>query len=184
MYIIDKEPQWFFSSEAKQKFAQAPLEERTLLLYSFLHKTAGETINKKALVQISLFFADALYESDLPYHGYLELIDKTKNPYLAYMMNLSRDVEPAVLFAAFLSILHGISNPLDSNDWIFSDGAQKAESLDELCKQHGREFLELNPLFPVKPYDYVEIDKNLIGIELKIAWLFNAPTGWSTPSED
>lgn len=180
MYITDKEPQWFFSPEAEQIFSQAPLEERTLLLYSFLHKTAGKDIKKETLVQISFFFADALYESDLPYHGYPELIDKTKNPYLAYIMGLSCDIESAVLFAAFLSILHGISNPLNSNDWIFSDGAQKADSLDELCKQHGKEFLEMNPLFPVKPYDYIEIDASLIGIELKIAWLFNAPTGWST----
>ena len=172
MEIIKKETQWFFSEEAKRSFnALKSLEDQTVFIYSYLKTVANAQLEKDNLLfKTAFFIADALHGSTLDYADYPSLIDKTKNPFVAYLTNLKEPCPLEVVYCTFIAILQGLVDAFDPSEWIYSKKYQSKDGMMEKLGEMDRRLIPDGPAI-VDPSVY-RIDAALEPIQLKIIWMF------------
>lgn len=172
MELLNKETQWFFSEEGIRSFqALRSLEDRSVFLYSYLKTVANERLEKDNLIfKTAFFIADALYGSSVAYAEYPDVIDKTKNPFVAYLANLKEPCPLEVVYCAFIAILHGLVDAFNPSEWIYDRKYSKKDNMLEKLGETDHAFLPDGPAI-VNPSIY-EIDAGLEPIQLKIVWMF------------
>ena len=172
MELLKKETQWFFSEEGIRSYqALQSLEDRSVFVYSYLKTVANEQLEKDNLIfRTAFFIADALFGSSVAYANYPGVIDKTKNPFVAYLTNLKEPCPLEVVYCTFIAILQGLVDAFDPSEWIYS---KKYQSKDEMMEKLGEMDRRLIPDGPaiVDPSVY-RIDAALEPIQLKIIWMF------------
>ena len=173
MEIIKADTQWFFSNEGINAFkALQSLEDRSVFIYSYLKTVVDEQLEKDNLIfKTAFFIADTLHGSALPYANYPELINKTKNPFVAYLVNLKKPCEQKVAFCHFIAILQGLVNPFNSSEWIYDKEWSSTDKVKEKLTEIDRFYLPLTSVDIVDPSKF-EIDADLQPIQLKMIWMF------------
>lgn len=173
MEIIKKETQWFFSEDGVQSFhALQTLEDRSVFIYSYLKTVVNDQLEKDNLIfKTAFFLADALCGSVLAYANYPDVIDKTKNPFVAYLMNLKEPCSSEIVYCTFLAILQDLVNPFNPSEWIYSKEYQSKDKMLKKLGEMDRQFIFSGSTNFVDPADY-QIDAALEPIQLKIIWMF------------
>ena len=107
MKLVTKEASWFLSGEGTRAYAAlSSLEERAIFVYSYLRQIVNEDFEKDSvLFKTSFLIADALSGSVLPYAQYPDVINPSKNPFVAFLKNSKKYKNPTGVLYAFLAIL-------------------------------------------------------------------------------
>lgn len=176
MRIIQQEEKWFSGPEGQVQFSQTTeFEEKIAFVYSYLRairKNDNTANDQNALFKIAFLLADSVLSSNLPYAKLPDFLDETKNPFIAYVKNISGIGNNMVLYVAFLSILHEIVNPFVTGDWIYDLQTMQETEISKKLKSLNHEFIPSNSsLFCINPDDY-KIDEDKESIQLEIIWLF------------
>ncbi len=197
MSLYNNEKEWFFSKEGCEEFAKLKtLAERIAFIYSYLksntnnifrsrsvrlHESVLEVVNANwpkveednLLLKTALLLADEVYASSMPYAKYPDIIDKKKNPIVAYLENVTAIYEKEAYYLVLLSIIHGYADPFDSNAWIYKDEIFSSNSRPyiKLLQDSGVEF---KGILMDNPAAY-EIEDAKKKIQMEIIWLFSTP---------
>ena len=162
MDVIERNADWFTSEEGIRAFeALTTKGDRTIFLYSYLKAASVSSVKtSKHLIKVAFFLEDAVASSSLPYATYPAIIDCEQNPFAAYITRITKAPSAKDLLCAFLSILHGICDPLTHT----GDMDTLAYS-DKFYADNDLPMLRLDP-------DLFEIQEDLRMIQLEILWLF------------
>lgn len=156
------------------------LDEKTIFIYVFLSRVWPEDLccpddaieeEMDIRFKFAFFLADAISNADLEYSTFPALIDKKKNPYLAYLVNTGDLHRKRNVYYAFMSILHGTADPLDADNWIYDIETMKNEELSDKMEEMGKDFYDGDLISYPDPQIY-EIDEKLLPVQLKIKWFF------------
>lgn len=171
MELVKHDSQWFLSEAGSKAYsALKTLEERSVFLYSYLKQIAKADFEEDQLLfRVAFFFADAISGSALPYNTYPALIDPEKNPFAAYLKNTDYFPGRQAVYCVFLSILHGIANPFQQNNWIYDKTLQDAETLAQKLTELGKEFM--GGSIKMADPDAYTIEEALQPVQLKLIWL-------------
>ena len=171
MELIKHDAQWFLSEYGSKAYsALKTLEERSVFLYSYLKQIAKADFEEDQLLfRVAFFFADAVSGSALPYNAYPALIDPAKNPFVAYLKNTDSFPGGKAVYGIFLSILHGIADPFQRNNWVYSKDLQSEEVLEEKLAELGKDFV--GSAIKMADPDAYAIDEALQPVQLKLIWL-------------
>lgn len=159
------------------------LEDKTIFIYVFLSRLWPQILEDECYpdfaieeemdirFKFALFLADAIANADLEYSSFPALIDRYKNPYLAYLANTGIVHRKRDTYYAFMSILHGTADPLDSGNWVYQIKTLKDSDLSDKMDEVGKNFYDDNLVSYPNPQVY-EIDDKLLSVQLKIKWFF------------
>ncbi len=165
----------WYTTDAGVKAYQAlrTQEDKTLFFYAFLQKKLHKSFeNDNICFKFALFLADAVANSSLPYSTYPEIIDPQKNPYLAYLVCWEKYPGKRVLYYGFMSILHGLADPMLRNSWIYDKDLMGSEALQHKLVELERNFYNEDAALIPSPLAY-EIEDNLSDLQLKLRWFFD-----------
>ncbi len=197
MKLYNNEKEWFFSADASAEFATlTTVAERTAFIYSYLKIVANDVFRYRSirlyesiesvlhnhwpdvkkdnlLLKTALLFADEIYLSDMPYAKYPNIIDKEKNPFMAYLEGVEGVYEKEAYYQVLLSILHGYADAFDKNIWIYKDEIFSSQDrpYKEILQNAGVLF---KGILMDNPAAY-EIEDAKKKIQMEIIWLFSTP---------
>ncbi len=162
MDVIERNADWFASEEGIGAFQTLTTKgDRTIFLYSYLKAACTSSVkSSKHLIKVAFFLEDAVAGSAFPYAAYPAVIDRKQNPFVAYITQITTAPSAKDLLCVFLSILHGICDPLTHT----GDMDALAYS-DKFYADNDLPILRLDP-------DLFEIQDDLRMIQLEILWLF------------
>lgn len=171
MELLKRDAAWFLSPMGCKDFsALKSLDERSIFLYSYLKTIAKPEFDQdRVLFKIAFFLADGIMGSSLPYQAYPDVIDPRKNPFVAYLSRTDRYREQRILYYIFLGILHGIADPMHSDNWVYDTALDDTEYLRKMLEVSGKD-LYPNPSLMADPDAYA-IDSSLQTVQLKLIWL-------------
>ena len=172
MDLIKRETSWFLSDEGKTAFEKCKnLEDRSIFIYSYLSSFASKALNKNSLLfRIAFLLADEIYTSNLPYASYPALLSPTENPYVAYAKNAKKVYGGIKDYCIFLSILHNICDPFNTNDWIYDQKLfEKNGYYDQLEELDSQFFENGDNVISGEAYN---LESALRPVQVEIAWLF------------
>lgn len=196
--LLAKQREDFFAPESIAEYANLQtLEDKTLYILAYLARvwvekpsfveTEGDEEFRYAYIgtgmfRAALFLADAVGNASLPYSSYPALIDPSKNPYMAYLVNLevwgdpycgewdSFDEQPGMFYYEFMAILHGAADPFDEESWLYQEDGR----LDAM-EEADYDIYEDKTSFPDPRY--YEVADGLKSLQLKIMWIFGKKGG-------
>ena len=171
MELINHEAPWFLSSAGCNAFASTKtLEDRSVFLYSYLKQIAPEDFDKdQVLFRTAFFLADAIMGSTLPYSTYPALINPEKNPFVAYLSNISQYPGAKTVYYIFLSILHGLAMPIRQNEWVYDQQISEPEYMQQKLTELGRCFCSSD--IDMASVDAFSIEESMQPVQLKLIWL-------------
>ena len=174
MELVKQSAAWFSTEAACKQYAELKtLEDRSVFLYSYLRSLSSETMDQSGFVfKMAFFLADAVANSKLPYAAYPDIVDGTKNPFVALMMTLKKPYDNDAMYCVMMAILCGVANPMNQNDWIYDKSLfadkkayrQKLESLD-------RGFLPSSDAWLADPAAFA-VDEGLEFARAELIWMF------------
>ena len=162
MDVIERNADWFASEEGVRAFQTLTSKgDRIIFIYSYLKAACTSAVKtNKHLIRVAFFLEDALADSALSYAAYPAVIDCKQNPFTAYIIQITTAPTAKDLLCVFLSVLHGICDPLTHT----GDMDTLAYS-DKFYADNDLPVLRLDP-------DLFEIQDDLQMIQLEILWLF------------
>lgn len=171
MELIDKEQSWFFSDTAKSEYEKLTLlEDKVAFIYSYLMKVSIKPFVENGVAfKTAILLADSVSDSNLEYSSYPEIINASKNPYVSFLKNGRNYNNEKILFAIYLSILYGLADAHNLNEWIYDFKYFKKDGYIDKLEELGRPFIH-------KPYQIPEpfkCDEATGKIQLEIAWMFD-----------
>lgn len=178
MVLTERDKQWFFTSEAKAQYnGLTSLEDRIGFIYSCLkhnikkssYSLDSKKLEEKLIFKTSILLADAIHNSNLEYKNYPDIIDATKNPFVAFVENGEFINDNKVMFAIYMSILHNIADAFNKEEWIYNKSNFKNNDYVEILEKRGKPFI--GALYQT-PEAFV-CDEETGKIQLEIAWMFN-----------
>lgn len=169
MELLKKEKAWFLSDEGGKKFAALDsLEERTIFIYSYLKTIAHESFEEnKTLFKLAFFIADAVYESDITYSKYPEILKAESNPFVAFLANAQKFSGNEKTYIILTSILHNKANAFNKSEWIYDEKEFDSNDLSE----RGIQFLPSSSSSMIDLEIY-NIDSDLKLLQLELVWIF------------
>jgi hypothetical protein len=115
-YLIPRTREWFFSENGHQAYNKAStVPDKTIFFYNYLCCISPQKKNLDFLERIAFIMANSMDQSNLPFAGYPNILDKDKNPFIKLAEDgfaapeNNKDFETAVL----LAVLHG-ENDIES----------------------------------------------------------------------
>lgn len=173
MELLKKEARWFLSQGGAEKFsALSSLEERIIFIYSYLRVVANKEVDENNLLfKMSIFFADAVYHSNVEYSKYPYIVQPEHNPFMAYLMNADSSQNDQVLYLIFTSILHDKVNVSKKSEWIYDNKLLKAKDVMEQLAEKGIKYLPTHSMDMVEPTVY-EMEDSIKFLQLELVWLF------------
>lgn len=171
MELLKRDSAWFLSPAGSKVFSDlTSLEDRSVFLYSYLRTVAKPEFEQdRILFKIAFFLADGVMGSSLPYQSYPDVIHPGKNPFVSYVARTEHFPGQSPLFYIFLSILHGIADPMNSNDWVYDAASEDTEHLRTKLESLGKDFCP-DPSLLADPDAYA-IDPSLEAVQMKLIWL-------------
>ena len=142
-YLIPRTREWFFSETGHQAYNRAhTVPDKTVYFYNYLCCISPHKKNLDFLERIAFIMANSMDQSNLPFAGYPNILDKDKNPFIGLVEDgfvspkNNKNFETAVLLAALdgENDIEGYFSPLQkaylkltySTDGTYSD-MQKIE---------------------------------------------------------
>ena len=173
MELINNQANWFLSEQGKKAFDNCKnLEERSVFIYSYLKKIAANSLNKDSfLFRIAFLLANSVHSSKAEYANYPELLDESKNPFVAYVKNAKKVYSIQIDYCILLSILHKLANPFDKDDWVYNQAFVESKAYIDKAKELEKCFIEDTQARVIDNSVY-DIDEALRDIQIEIAWLF------------
>ena len=174
MEYFNQEAAWYTGPQGVSLFAGLKtLEEQTLFLYAALRKRLHTSYDKdNTCFKLALFFAEAVQKAPVPYKGYPDLVDPTKNPFMAFLTNWNQRPGNRALFYGLMCVLHGLDNPMLANSWLYDKSLMESDKLQEKLLELDRNFYdEEGPSMP-NPLAY-DIDEQLQDLQIKLVLLFD-----------
>lgn len=171
MELIKKEKSWFFLDETKNYYEKlVSLKDKVVFIYSYLMQVSNKSfVENGTTFKTAILLADAISNSNLEYSSYPAIIDASKNPYVSFLINGRNYNSEKKLFAIYLSILYGLADAFDLNEWIYDFKCFKNDAYIDKLEELGRPFIH-------KPYQIpepFECDEETGKIQLEIAWMFD-----------
>ena len=172
MKLIEKEESWFLSKNGFEKYSMlSSLEERTVFIYSYLKMVVNMCFeNDNTLFKMAFLFADAIYNSDVQYALYPQIIQQ-ENPFFAYLQNADNCLDNKNMYIVLTSILHDKVDPKKMGEWIYDKEFWEDEDLGERLEEKGIAYLSADSINMTDPSIY-EMDSTKELIQLELAWLF------------
>lgn len=173
MELLKKDKNWFLSEEGSRTFAALnSVGDHAVFIYSYLKILANENLDKdNFLFKTSFLLADAVHNSAVEYHGYPDLLDESKNPFVAFVANANQKYTDEQIYCIFLSFVHGIANPFSKSDWIYDSEVLKGDGYIHKVDDSGHMFVIPNEDLFVDA-DVYACDEKYNLIQLEIIWLF------------
>lgn len=173
MDYMNQNSTWYTGAQGIKAYEKLQkLEEKTVFVYAYLQKLVHNSFSKdNTCFQLALFLTDAVATANLPYSAYPALVDPKQNPFLAYVVNLKKNPGNKVLYYGFMSILHGIADPMALNSWIYDLELMTSDELqNHLIEQEHNFYDEEGPHMP-NPLAF-DIEEELETLQLKLMWFF------------
>lgn len=105
-YLIPRTREWLFSEAGRQAYNKAnTVPDKTIYFYNYLCCISPHKKNLDFLERIAFIMANSMDQSNLPFAGYPNILDKDKNPFIGLVENgfvspeNNKDFETAVLLA-------------------------------------------------------------------------------------
>ena len=173
MELLKKDKQWFLSEEGGKKFAALNcVGDRAVFIYSYLKTISNEAFEKdNILFKTAFLLADEVYNSNLEYSQYPEILSEKANPFVAFLSNSKKGYTEDQIYCIFLSFIHGISNPFNKADWIYNEKMFKDDEYIHKLDELGHMFVIPNKLFLPNAEAY-KCDEKYNMIQLEVVWLF------------
>ncbi|MBS5733898.1 MAG: hypothetical protein KHW87_04235 [Clostridiales bacterium] len=142
-YLLPRTREWFFSETGHQAYNKADtVSDKTIFFYNYLCCISPQKKDLDFLERIAFIMASSMDQSNLPFAGYPNILDKDKNPFIGLVEDgftspeNNKDFETAVLLAVLdgENDIEGYFSPLQkaylkltySTDGTYSD-MQKIE---------------------------------------------------------
>lgn len=173
MELLKKDTAWFISDEGGKQFASlGSLEERITFVYSYLKTIAKECFEEdKILLKMALYIADAVYNSDLSYSKYPEILKADSNPFVAFLQNSITFSGKEKTYIILTAVLNNKVNAFDKSAWIYDREVLGSHDLEAELETRGIEFLPGYTTMMIDPEIY-NIDSNLKLLQLELVWIF------------
>lgn len=173
MELLKKDNAWFLSDEGSKQFAAlSSLEERIIFIYSYLKTISKESFEEeKTLLKIALFIADAVYNSDLSYSKYPEILKADSNPFVAFLQNSITFSGKEKTYVIFTAILNNKANAFNKSEWIYDREILDSNDLESDLEERKIEFLPGYTTMMIDPEVY-NIDSKLKLLQLELVWIF------------
>ena len=174
MEFLKYDSAWYATPEGVKTYgAMEKLEDKTIFLYAYLQKKLHKSFEgDRTAFKFALFLADAVAGAGLPYSGYPQLIDPQSNPYLAYLTNWDKYPGKRVIYYGFMSILHGLADPMLRNSWIYDKELMGAEALQSKLVELECNFYDEDATCLPNPLSY-DVGDDLSDLQLKLRWCFD-----------
>ncbi len=173
MELIKKEKSWFLSEEGGKTFAALDsVGDRAVFIYSYLKNIANERFEKNNIIfKTAFLIADAVYNSDIEFSQYPNLLNEQVNPFIAFLKNAKISYSNEQIYCIYLAFVHSIADPTKKNEWIYSEKYFKDKHYLFKCEELGHMFVMPNESLLPDMSAY-KCSPKLELIQLEIIWLF------------
>lgn len=178
MELLKKSKEWFLSEEGGKVFAAlSSVSDRAFFIYAYLKTISNEIYEKNnVLFKTSFLLADAIFNSEVEYSKFPQLLDEKKNPFIAFFVNAEKDYTEKQLYCIFLSFIHNIANPLNKNEWIYNKSLFEDYGYARKLNELGHMFVIPNRTMMIDAKAY-NCDEKFNMIQLEIIWIFGEKLG-------
>ena len=184
--LLKHDVAWFFDEQGIAEFGTLEsLEDRTFFLYSCLIKQVPWEpdnmkvkrseylpVKEQVLFRVAFFLADAVLWSGLPYGSYPAVLNPAKNPFVAYLTNTKRCLAPYKIYYTYMSIIHGVADPMKKDEWIYDNRDNWLSHLAEINHDIRKDDEKM-----IDP-ELFKVAENLQVLQLKLLWHFAGDKTW------